>query len=167
VGNCNGDSSVTTDELLAMLRLALRGAPPEGCDVSHPQAVDVAEILIAVNHAVAGCPGAPTLPDLVPLGVYPSAFVEPPLLPPWNAVCVANHGGQASGPFHAAIHWDFAYQAPQDQLLAFESIAAAGQRCLNSSGFNYGGVELVVDSQDEVAERDETNNRLTGYVPIP
>ena len=32
---------------------------------------------------------------------------------------------------------------------------------------SYGGVELVVDSQDEVAERDETNNRLTGYVPIP
>lgn len=61
VGNCNGDSSVTVDELLTMVNIALGNASVSTCsagDSNHDDHITVDEILTAVNNALNGCPSA-------------------------------------------------------------------------------------------------------------
>jgi hypothetical protein len=61
VGNCNGDSSVTVDELLTMVNIALGTAGISTCppgDPNHDDHITVDEILTAVNNALNGCPSA-------------------------------------------------------------------------------------------------------------
>ena len=58
VGNCNGDSSVTVDELLTMVNIALGNANVSSClagDSNHDTQITVDEILTAVNNALNGC----------------------------------------------------------------------------------------------------------------
>lgn len=58
VGNCNGDSSVTVDELLTMVNIALGNASVSTCsagDPNHDDHITVDEILTAVNNALNGC----------------------------------------------------------------------------------------------------------------
>jgi hypothetical protein len=65
VGDCNGDGTVTVDEILAMVNIALGiplGNVPVGggdCragDANHDGQITVDEILAAVNNALNGCP---------------------------------------------------------------------------------------------------------------
>ncbi|MFI5399241.1 MAG: M4 family metallopeptidase [Candidatus Binatia bacterium] len=59
VGDCNGDHSVTVDEILAMVNIALGNTPLSDCqagDANHDNHVTVDEILTAVNAALSGCP---------------------------------------------------------------------------------------------------------------
>jgi hypothetical protein len=61
VGNCDGDSSVTVDELLTMVNIALGTASVSTCppgDPNHDDHITVDEILTAVNNALNGCPSA-------------------------------------------------------------------------------------------------------------
>ena len=60
VGDCNGDGTVTVDELLAAVNIALGTSPVEQCvafDANGDGAVTVNEILAGVNNALNGCPG--------------------------------------------------------------------------------------------------------------
>jgi hypothetical protein len=57
-GDCSDDGSVTVDELLVMVNIALGNAPASGCqagDVSGDGQITVDEILTAVNNALNGC----------------------------------------------------------------------------------------------------------------
>jgi streptogramin lyase len=59
VGDCNGDQSVTVDELLRMVNIALGNAPLSACepgDGNGDGQITVDEILVAVNNALNGCP---------------------------------------------------------------------------------------------------------------
>jgi hypothetical protein len=61
-GDCNGDSSVTVDEILTMVNIALGNAPLPDCeaaDTSHDGRGTADEILMAVNNALNGCPQSP------------------------------------------------------------------------------------------------------------
>jgi hypothetical protein len=61
VGDCNGDTSVTVDELLAMVNIALSSAGTSDCppgDTNGDGQITVDEILAAVNNALNGCPAA-------------------------------------------------------------------------------------------------------------
>jgi hypothetical protein len=57
VGDCNGDRSVTVNEILTMVNIALGNADATACPNGIPSGaqVDVALILTAVNHALNGC----------------------------------------------------------------------------------------------------------------
>jgi hypothetical protein len=58
--DCNGDHSVTVDELLSMVNIALGNADVSTCpagDANHGGQITVDEILTAVNNALNGCGG--------------------------------------------------------------------------------------------------------------
>jgi hypothetical protein len=57
-GDCNNDRSVTIDELLTMVNIALGNAGAATCtagDANHDGLVTIDEILAAVNNALNGC----------------------------------------------------------------------------------------------------------------
>jgi len=56
VGDCNGDGSVTVDEILSMVDAALNNAPARDCGTGGNEQITVASILTAVNNALNGCP---------------------------------------------------------------------------------------------------------------
>jgi hypothetical protein len=58
IGDCNGKRSVTVDELLIMVNIALGNPPVTTCeagDANHDGHITVDEILTAVNNALNGC----------------------------------------------------------------------------------------------------------------
>jgi hypothetical protein len=57
-GNCSGNASVTVDEILTMVNIALGNADVSTCmagDANHDGHITVDEILMAVNNALNGC----------------------------------------------------------------------------------------------------------------
>jgi hypothetical protein len=66
VGDCNGDGSVTVDEILTMVNIALGNSQISDClpgDANGDSQITIDEILTAVNNALAGCAagGTPTV----------------------------------------------------------------------------------------------------------
>jgi hypothetical protein len=62
-GDCNPDGSVTVEEILTMVNIALGNAPVDDClsgDVNGDGMITVDEILAAVNSALNGCVAQPT-----------------------------------------------------------------------------------------------------------
>jgi hypothetical protein len=60
VGDCGNDGSVTVDELLTMVNIALGNANVSACapgDTNDDGQITIDEILTAVNNALNGCPG--------------------------------------------------------------------------------------------------------------
>jgi Ca2+-binding EF-hand superfamily protein len=60
VGDCNNDHSVTVDEILTMVNIALGNADMSTCkdgDANKDGQITVDEILTAVNNALNGCGG--------------------------------------------------------------------------------------------------------------
>jgi cysteine-rich repeat protein len=58
VGDCGNDGTVTIDEILTMVNIALGNADVSDCeadDANHSGTITVAEILTAVNNALNGC----------------------------------------------------------------------------------------------------------------
>jgi hypothetical protein len=58
VGDCNGNQTVTVDEILTMVNIALGNASLSTClagDGNGDKQITVDEILAAVNHALNGC----------------------------------------------------------------------------------------------------------------
>jgi hypothetical protein len=61
-GDCNQDDTVTIDELLTMVNVALEAAPLNVChigDKDGDHAISVDEILFALRYAQDGCPDTP------------------------------------------------------------------------------------------------------------
>jgi hypothetical protein len=61
VGDCNGDGSVTVDEIVTMVNIALGMANVSTCtagDSDGSGSITVDEIITATNNALNGCPGA-------------------------------------------------------------------------------------------------------------
>ena len=59
VGDCDGGGSVTIDELITLVNIALGNAQPSACQHGVPSGaeVNVALIIQAVNNALNGCGG--------------------------------------------------------------------------------------------------------------
>lgn len=58
IGDCNGDGTVTINDILTMVNVALENAEVAAClagDTNHDGQITVDEILTAVNHALNGC----------------------------------------------------------------------------------------------------------------
>jgi len=61
VGDCNDDGTVTVDEILTMVNIALGNTPVSACtagDANHDGQITVDEIIAAVSNAINGCPAA-------------------------------------------------------------------------------------------------------------
>jgi len=70
-GDCNSDGQVAIDEILQLVAAALTDAPLDTCagaDGDHNQQITVDEIVLAVHHALNGCP-APPRPTATPTTV--------------------------------------------------------------------------------------------------
>ncbi len=82
-GDCNLDGSVTIDELIAAVNIALGSAPLASCvaaDVDGDGAVTINELIAAVNHALNGCPSPTSTPTVTatPTGTQePTATATP------------------------------------------------------------------------------------------
>lgn len=104
-GDCDAGGSVTVDEILLAVQIAL-GAEPEGCaaaDTNGDLAVTVDEIVLAVGNALAGCPvstasappltgsepasGARDVPRNSGIELVFAADVDPRPLPDFRLVC--------------------------------------------------------------------------------
>lgn len=62
VGDCNGDGSVTVEEIITMVNMALGNAEMSDCDIgdaNNDNLITVDEILMAVNNALNCCPLIP------------------------------------------------------------------------------------------------------------
>jgi hypothetical protein len=56
VGDCNGTGTVTIDELIKMVNIALGGVPPSSCPNGIPdEPVTIDELIKGVNNALGGC----------------------------------------------------------------------------------------------------------------
>lgn len=57
-GNCNGDDSVTVDDLLTLVNIVLGELALSACEQGVPagEPVDIAFVIAAVNNALEGCP---------------------------------------------------------------------------------------------------------------
>jgi hypothetical protein len=58
VGDCNDDGTVTVDEILTMVNIALGNTPVTSCragDANMDGQITIDEILTAVNNALNGC----------------------------------------------------------------------------------------------------------------
>jgi hypothetical protein len=57
-GDCDGSGSVTIDEVVSLVNIALGSAPVSSCgagDLNHDGAITIEEIVAAVNRALLGC----------------------------------------------------------------------------------------------------------------
>lgn len=67
VGDCNSAGSVTVNELVILVNIALGNAPISTCtagDASNDGAITIDEILVAVDNALYGCAPSPTPSDV-------------------------------------------------------------------------------------------------------
>jgi hypothetical protein len=60
IGNCNGDGSVTVNEIISLVNIALGSARPSDCSHGIPlgASVDIAFLVRAVANALSGCPSS-------------------------------------------------------------------------------------------------------------
>jgi hypothetical protein len=80
-------------------------------------------------------------------------------------VCLTNQGATDAGPFSLLIGG--CLNPPQQWRVA--GLAAGATTCLESDAGPqwWNACEILADAYNEIAERDETNNRWTGILPLP
>jgi hypothetical protein len=161
VGDCDGDWTVSVDEILRGVREALGLAPVSTCpamDETGNGTISIAELVAAVDRALNGC----RAPDLVPISAAFSRCAErtctgssEPSL--FMNVCVANQGDADAGLFYV--------QQGMLPAVFVAGLAAGGEACIELPFAS--DVSVRVDVGDMVPERDETNNELQLTLPIP
>ena len=99
LGDCDSGGTVTVDELIRMINIALGTASLSTCEAGDKNGdgiIDVPEIIATVQTALDGC----VVPDLVPTGVHllpcPGGCAPQPI-----ELCVANRGNPQGGPLPA------------------------------------------------------------------
>ena len=86
-GDCNEDSTVTVDELITIVNIALGDAGLETCSNADGNAdgvLTIDELVTAVNEALYGCPLVTPTPTATATAVTPSVTptpIEPPPIP--------------------------------------------------------------------------------------
>jgi hypothetical protein len=129
-GDCNDSGSVTVDELLKGINIALGTLPLSQCsslDINGDGAVTVDEILIAVNNALNGCPTGELTFDKISLAVFPGGEET-------VSVTATAAGGSAVG-------WTVASSAP-----SIVSVVQIGSQ-INVTGVSLGSAAIMVTTQ--------------------
>jgi DNA-binding beta-propeller fold protein YncE len=168
-GDCDGDATVTVDEIITGVAIALGELAIDVClsfDASSDGQVSVDEIVMALNAALGGCGAAATatpngLPDLLF-----SYFAEPRVNyscaddlegEPRLSLCVANHGQVSAGPFEIAVATGVRWEV--------DSLDLGAEICFSAPLQTTASVQI--DPLDVVPEGNESNNtRLVLYPTI-
>lgn len=96
IGDCNDDGSVTVDELLTMVNIALGNASVSACsagDANGDGQISIDEILSAVNNVLNGCPA-----------LVPTPTPSPMATPAMQTVVVGPNGMLVFSPATLSIH---------------------------------------------------------------
>jgi len=163
IGDCDRSGAVTVDEVIRGTRIGLGVAAVSTCmamDSTGNGMVTVDELVAAVDRALRGC----AAPDLMPTTARYTRCEERPCsaieLPThFMEVCVANIGDADAGAF------SIAQQTYRPATARIEGIPAGGQACVELPFSPT--VSIFADTQNEVDERDELNNRLEAPLPFP
>ena len=174
-GDCDEDSEVSTVELRTAVEIALGDLSLEVCDPADAdgdQLVTVDDIVFAVNERASACnfqtptpSPTPQPPDLVPdsarlLATPPSGGCIGSLdeIHASIEVCVRNDGGGPSAAFQVDA---------EGNILDFAALPAGERECVEFPSLGFpGGVDVIVDPQQQIAELDESNNEAHFPVPV-
>jgi hypothetical protein len=133
VGDCNGDDSVTVDDLLKGVNIALGTLPLSQCssfDLNGDGAVTVDEILVAVSNALEGCPTGELTFDKISLAVFPGGEET-------VSVTATDAGGDP-------VDWTVASSAP-----SIVSVLQIGSE-INVTGVSLGTAVIMVTTQSRL-----------------
>lgn len=127
VGDCSGDQSVTVDDILTMVNVALGRAAVSTCPAGNPNQdndITIDEILVAVNNALSGCGSggnrAPVASDVSLTAGTTTPYVEKQLIgsDPDNDTITYELVAEDSG-----TGYSFAYVNPQSGVLYLSLVA--------------------------------------------
>jgi hypothetical protein len=161
LGDCDSGGTVTVDELIRMINIALGTASLSTCetgDKNRDGIIDVPEIIATVQTALDGC----VVPDLVPAGVHllpcPGGCAPQPI-----ELCVANRGSLKADHFLLALN-DGVVAEVSDLVPQAESCVAT---TYPGGQAGEGPARFSIDADHEVVESDESNNDLSFPRPNP
>jgi hypothetical protein len=158
LGDCGGNGSVTIDELVLAINIALEVRPLADCP-AYPSIPTVSDLVRAVNNALGGCAPAVPLPDLVPTGWGDLGPGKCPARPGATfVVCVVNAGDSSAGPFVVSVDDSEAHD------VVFDGLEAGEEQC-RATDWPWYLMTLVVDSTDAVEESREDNNEVAYLIP--
>src|SRR6185436_4160194 len=132
LGDCNGDGSVTVDEIIIMVNIALGTAQIGDCtagDGDTSGTITVDEIVTATNNALSGCPvvGGPLGTRHFVLDPVRSNFTA--VLAPGFEVNLGSFRGQNNDPNNTVTDAFFDFEAgePDENGLAFVNVTASSE----------------------------------------
>ena len=132
LGVCNGDGSVTVDEIIIMVNIALGTAQIGDCtagDGDTSGTITVDEIVTATNNALSGCPvvGGPLGTRHFVLDPVRSNFTA--VLAPGFEVNLGSFRGQNNDPNNTVTDAFFDFEAgePDENGLAFVNVTASSE----------------------------------------
>jgi hypothetical protein len=164
VGDCDDDSTVTVDEIVRMVGIALGINPLSSCplgDADADEQVTVDEITTAATHALDGCRPASRYADLVPLSAR--EICRDGCGPYVIELCVANAGDVDADAFAVAIN--------DRSAGSIEGLGANQNVCVEVP-YQFPldwdqPATATVDQGGAVREVDEDNNTLLFPLPNP
>jgi hypothetical protein len=162
LGDCRGDGSVTIDELILAINIALDALPLAEC-LAYPDIPRISDLVKAVNNALDGCAPVAPLPDLVSTGWrsldHPACGVRPTAT---LIICVANVGDGHAGRFVVSV------DGLETSDIVIEGLEAGEEQCgATDWPSQESSVVVLVDATDAVEESREDNNAETYVIPTP
>ena len=139
VGDCNGDRQVSINELVLGVNIALGVSPVSACPAFDPDnsgMVSVANLVVAVNNALLGCPPRRATPTATPAGPPPTLGPPTPVITFSQArECQQCHARQFD-------EWRTSPHAYTGISPTFWSLMAAGQNSNGAGAINADGVAI-------------------------
>jgi hypothetical protein len=129
LGDCNGDGSVTVDEIIIMVNIALGEADVEDCAAGDGDAsgnVTVDEIVTAVNNALNGCPPVGGALGTRHFVLDPARSNFTAVLAPGFEINLGAFRGQTDGVVGDAF-FDFEAGEPDESGLAAINVTASSE----------------------------------------
>ncbi len=173
-GDCDGDGSVSINEIISGVNIAIALADLDLCaaiDADGDGSVSISELITAVNHGLDGCPGTETAtatPSGTPGALPTPTATEASALPPTNAddlvvwLRAGNYlGWRHESGIHASAGPHFGrvrtflnpalFASLDDGQLSHPAGAAAVKELYGGSGSEVRGWSVTVKLQDESA----------------
>lgn len=172
-GDCNGDGSVSVDEILLAVSISLGERPIAACragDANSDGTVTVEELVVMVDAALSSCGVRPS-PTPMPTPLRPDLRVESvhgwslafscpeDEQRPRGRICVANSGPGSAAEFSMSLRgW-----VATSNLWRVPGLAPGEHACLAVP--IYDTITITADADNEIEEDNEGNNEY--WHPLP
>jgi len=170
VGDCDASGSVTVDELITLVNIALGDAEPSACVDGMPSGsqVDIALIMQAVNNALNGCGVQPPTP--APTGTATpsatpthSATATHPVATPTRTPTVGPFVGEFTGTFAVTAGDNQGLTGQFTIFIGANGVAGAAAYTSNGGVGSFSGVANLVTGAVTLTE---LSNQLNGDITI-